>query len=100
MLTLEEIVESEELWIRMAQRELRKGENYQQLVSKFGLQEDQKGVIRCKGRLEYSEMVHETKEPIILPKEHRLMMLQIQECHRRVLYNSVGSTLAELRSKF
>ena len=100
VLTLEEIVESEELWIRMAQRELRKGENYQQLVSKFGLQEDQKGVIRCKGRLEYSEMVHETKEPIILPKEHRLMILQIQECHRRVLYNGVRSTLAELRSKF
>ena len=71
-LTLEEIVESETLWIRTAQRELRKGENYQHLVSKFGLQEDHKGVFRCKGRLEYSEMVHETKEPIILPKEHRL----------------------------
>ena len=99
-LTLEEIVESGELWIRMAQRELRKGENYQQLVSKFGLQEDQKGVIRCKGRLEYSEMVHETKEPIILPKEHRLTILQIQECHHRVLHNGVRSTLAELRSKF
>ena len=99
-LTLEEIVESEELWIRMAQRELRKGENYEQLVSKFGLQEDQKGVIRCKGRLEYSEMVHETKEPIILPKEHRLTILQIQECHHRVLHNGVRSTLAELRSKF
>ena len=65
---MEEIVESEELWIKMAQRELRKGENYQQLVSKFGLQEDQKSVIRCKGRLEYPETVHETKEPITLPK--------------------------------
>ena len=100
MLTLEEIVESEELWIRMAQRELRKGENYQQLVSKFGLQEDQKGVIRCKGRLEYSEMVHETKEPIILPKEHRLTILQIQECHHRVLHNGVRSTLVEFCSRF
>ena len=99
-LTLEEIVESEELWIRMAQRELRKGENYQQLVSKFGLQEDQKGVIRCKGRLEYSEMVHETKEPIILPKEHRLTILQIQECHHRVLHNGVRSTLVEFCSRF
>ena len=67
-LSLEERVESEELWIKMAQRELRKGENYQQLLSKFGLQEDQKSVIRCKGRLEYPEMVHETKEPITLPK--------------------------------
>ena len=99
-LTLEEMVESEELWIRTAQRELRKGENYQQLVSKFDLQEDHKGVTRCKGRLEYSEMVHETKEPIILPKEQRLTILKIQECHRRVLHSGVRSTLAELRSKF
>ena len=77
---------------------MRKGENYQQLVSKFGLQEDQKGVIRCKGRLEYSEMVHEMKEPIILPKEHRLTILQIQECHHRVLHNGVnteGDTIGE-----
>ena len=99
-LSLEEIVESEELWIRTAQRELRKGENYQQLVSKFGLQEDHRGVIRCKGPLENSEMVHETKEPIILPKEHRMTILKIQECHHRVLHNGVRSTLAELRSKF
>ena len=99
-LTLEEMVKSEELWIRAAQQELRKGGNYQQLASKFGLQEDQKGVIRCKGRLEYSEMVHEAKELIILPKEHRLTALQIQECHERVLHNGVRSTLAELRSRF
>ena len=46
LLTLEEMVESEELWIRAAQLELRKGVNYQQLAPKFGLQEDQKGVIR------------------------------------------------------
>ena len=99
-LMLEEIVESEELWIRAAQRELREGGNYQQLASKFGLHEDQKGVIRCKGQLEHSEMVHEAKEPIILPKEHRLTVLQIQECHDRVLHNGVRSTLAELRSRF
>ena len=99
-LTLEEIVEPEELWIRAAQRQLREGGNYQQLASKFGLHEDQKGVIRCKGRLEHSEIVHEAKEPIILPKVHRLTVLQIQECHDRVLHNDVRSTLAELRSRF
>ena len=79
---------------------IEKGVNYEQLVSKFGFQEDQKGVRRCKGCLEYSEMVHGMKEPIILPKEHRLTILQIQECHHRVLHNGVRSTLAELRSKF
>ena len=48
-LTLEEMIESEELWRRAAQRKLRKGGNYQQLASKFGLHEDQRDVIRCKG---------------------------------------------------
>ena len=99
-LTLEEMIESEDLWIRAAQRELRKGGSYQQLASKFGLHEHQKSVIRCKGRLEHSEMVHEAKEPIILPKEHRLTVLQTQECHDRVLHNSVRRTLAKLRSRF
>jgi len=65
---LEEMIESEELWIRAAQRELRKGGNYQQLASEFGLHEDQKDVVGCKGRLEHSEMVHEAKETIIPPK--------------------------------
>lgn len=50
-LTLEEVVESEELWIRAAQWELRNGDNYQQLASKFGLQEDQKGIISLRDAL-------------------------------------------------
>ena len=99
-LTLEEMIESEELWRRAAQRKLRKGGNYQQLASKFGLHEDQRDVIRCKGRLEHSEMVHEAKEPIIPPKEHQLTVLQIQECRIKVLHNGVRRTLAELHSRF
>ena len=90
----------EKLWRRAAQRKLRKGGNYQQLASKFGLHEDQRDVIRCKGRLEHSEMVHEAKEPIIPPKEHQLTVLQIQECRIKVLHNGVRRTLAELHSRF
>ena len=55
--------------------------------------------MRCKGRLGYSELGSDTREPIILPKEHPLTLLEIQECHARVLHIGVRSTLAELRSR-
>ena len=74
-LSLEEIRESENEWIMAAQRELKQDSNYQQLVSKFGLREDRKGLVRCKGRLEYSDLESETREPIILPKKHDLTFL-------------------------
>ena len=99
-LSLEEIVAAEREWIKAAQRELRQGANYQQLISKFGLTEDNEGMLRCKGRLEYSDLPPETREPIILPKEHQLTLLQIQQCHIRVLHSGVRCMLTELRSRF
>ena len=86
--------------IKVAQKELKQDENYKQLVGTFGLSEDCNGVLRCKGRLEYSDLPQEAKEPIILLKDHRLTYLQIQQCHKRVLHSGVKGTLAELRSRF
>ena len=84
----------------MAQNELKRNDNYKQLVGTFGLSEDCNGVLRCKGRLEYSDLPQDAKEPIILPKDHRLTYLQIQQCHKRVLHSRVRGTLGELRSRF
>ena len=83
-----------------AQRELKQDSNYQQLVSMFGLGEDREGLVRCKGRLEYSDLESETREPIILPKRHHLTFLQIKQSHDKVLHSGARSTLAELRSSF
>lgn len=96
-LTLEEIRESEYEWIMAAQRELKQDSNYQQLVSKFGLREDGEGLVRCKGRLEYSDMESETREPIILLERHHLTFLQIKQRQDKVLHSGVTSTLVELR---
>ena len=56
--------------------------------------------MRCKGRLEYFELHPDARDPIILPKEHPLTLLQVQECPTRVLHSGVRSTLAELRTRF
>ena len=66
-LSLEEIVASENEWVRAAQRELKHGDHYQQLVTRFGLERNDDGILRCKGRLQFSELLPETREPVILP---------------------------------
>ena len=99
-LKLEEIVASQNEWVRAAQQKLKQGANYHQLVKKFGLQKDQDGIVRCKGRLEYSKLRPDARDRIILLKGHPLTLLQVQECHTRVLHSGVRSTLAELRTTF
>ena len=76
-LSLQELTEAEIDWIKAAQREFKCQENYKQLSNKFGLIEDHKGVIRCRGRLEYADLPVEAKEPVMLPKDHHLTFLQI-----------------------
>ena len=83
-LSLQELTEAEIDWIKAAQRELKCQENYKQLSNKFGLIEDHKGAIRCRGRLEYADLPVEAKELIMLPKDHHLS----------------GSTLLKGRSRF
>ena len=59
---------------------------------------DEKGMLRCKGRLSklnvYSYAVH---NPILLSKEHRLTTLMIEDQHRHCKHLGVGTTLTELR---
>ena len=50
--------------------------------------------------MDYSDLPTEAKEPVFLPREHRLTHLQIQRCHKKVLHCGVKSTLTELRPKF
>ena len=56
--------------------------------------------IRCRGRLEYADLPVESKEPVMLPKDHHLTFLQILRCHKKVHHCGVNSTLAELRTNF
>ena len=75
-------------------------ENYKQLSNKFSMIEDHKGVIRCRGRLEYADLPLEAKEPIMLTNDHHLTFLEIKKCHKKVHHCGVKSTLAELHTKF
>ncbi|XP_028418532.1 uncharacterized protein LOC114543945 [Dendronephthya gigantea] len=61
-LTVEELDEAENRWIKQAQAELKEAKKYAQISNSLGLMEEG-GIIRCKGRLRNSELEYNTKQP-------------------------------------
>ena len=61
---------------------------------------DEKGILRCGGRLTNSELGIEAKFPILLPKSDPFTMRVIQETHERYLHCGVSQTLAMVRRKY
>ena len=58
------------------------------------------GPQRSKGRFGHSQLPAATVDPIFLDKTHPLTSLIVKDCHGRVMYSGVRSTLTELRSKY
>ena len=74
--------------------------NYSQLKHEFGLNEDDSGVVRCKGRIANADLPHETKFSALLPRDHYIATLMVRQAHERVHHNKVAATLAQLRTRF
>ena len=95
-----DIEEAELLWIKEVQREMKSKEKFKMRSHQLGLFEDDKGVIRCQGRLGNSELTDSAKYPILLDASHHLTTLVVWRCHERVMHGGVKETLTELRSNF
>ncbi|KAK3726526.1 hypothetical protein QZH41_004647 [Actinostola sp. cb2023] len=87
-------------WVKSTQNEMQGQENFKQLSKILQIVKDKEGILRCYGRMENAELDIDTREPIILSKNHKLTELIVQDCHVRVKHCGVRSTLAELRSKY
>ena len=98
-LTAEEIKTAKIDWIKNAQCELKRQDNYRQLMRKLGLV-DEDGILKCTGRLVNSDLDLDVQKPILLPKQHQFTRLIIEACHQKVHQCGVRSTLAELRLRF
>ena len=61
---------------------------------------DERGLWRCRGRIQNAGVPYCTKHPVLLHKDHHFTMLVVKQAHSRVLHGGVKETLAELRSKF
>ena len=98
-LSSSEIQKAEELIILSVQSQLDQ-KNLTNPEKQLGLYKDEQGLVRCKGRLNNSDLNVETRNPILLPRDHPLTTLVIRQCHANVLHNGVKETLLELRSRF
>ncbi|MCP3664586.1 MAG: transposase family protein, partial [Gammaproteobacteria bacterium] len=75
---------------------LQKGKSHQ-LIDQLRLFSDSHGILRCRGRLENSDLTYDAKYPVLLPKDNAYTDLQIRSYHESLLHVGVNQTLAELR---
>ena len=95
-LSTNEIQEAEILWIKEMQGHLQVDE----LEKQLRLFKDEKGIIRCRGRLGNSQASYDTKFAALLSRNHHVTSLIIRYCHERVMHNGLKETLTEVRSKY
>ena len=59
---------------------------------------DERGVIRCRGRLEKSDLDYEVRNPVLLHRDSFLSHLLVWDAHLRCEHLGIGSTLSKLRT--
>ena len=96
---MSEIRQVEKHWIRQTQKTLWNDGHFGKIASQLNIVH-MGGILVCKGRFENLDVPIESKCPVYLPKEHKLIELIITACHVRVHHCGVKGTLAELRSRF
>ena len=91
---------AEEFWLLECQKKVIADKKFKQWQKQLDLFVDEKGLWRCRGRIENANVSYTTKYPVLLHNVHYLTTLFIKKAHSRVLHNGVKETLTELRSKF
>ena len=61
---------------------------YKQVETQLNCKVDEDGVIRSYGRMKCANIPKHTKAPILLSKEHRLIILILLHCHLRVMHRA------------
>ena len=98
--TQEEMDQARELWIKEVQGSVYNDKNFDQVKVSLLLFSDDKGILRCGGRLKNAPIPYDARFPISLPRCSRFTYVVINDCHFKVLHNGVRNTLTELRSRF
>ena len=82
-LTAEEVSEAEVLLVKQMQVGF-SSKKLEDLSSHPGTYTDEKGIIRCQGRLLNSNLPPETIHPLLLPRDHHIADLIIQDCMKEL----------------
>lgn len=70
------------------------------IVRQLNLFLDGEDLIRCRGRLQYTDLPHDTKFPILIPKNNLLTTLIVQSMHKMVMHGGVRDTLTQIRQTY
>ncbi|XP_074653615.1 uncharacterized protein LOC141907773 [Tubulanus polymorphus] len=70
------------------------------IVSQLGLYIDESGVIRCGGRLDFSQLPPSSRNPLWLPKHSRFTDLVVLAAHAEVKHLKVNPTMASIREEY
>ena len=70
------------------------------LVTQFGLFIDDLDLLRCRGRINNSQVDVTSKNPLLLPPHHPWVKLLIQCIHYDIKHSGTADTLSTIREKF
>ena len=87
-LTTQEINDQQQFWVKRAQaiQDDKLNDDKQRL----GVQENEEGILVCKGRLQ-------GQCPVFLPDSHPYTTKLVEDAHQRTLHGGVGLTMAKIR---
>jgi len=89
----ENIQAATDYWIKNSQLPLWKDKRFQSWEVQFGIYKDEKGLLRCRGRLGNSSLPYFTKHPLLLNSKHHFTVLVVRHCHQIVKHGGVKETL-------
>ena len=69
-------------------------------VSQFGLFLDDLHLLRCRGRINNSQLPTASKNPILLPSNHPWVKLVIQHVHQEISHSGTADTLSTIRERY
>ena len=108
VLTLKEVEEAKSHVLRLIQRSeyneeynsLERGDKRKlHLINQLNLYMD-KGLIKCKGRLEKADLPEEARFPLLMPKGHPVTLIIMREAHETVAHMGMNATVAEVRRQY
>jgi len=70
------------------------------IVNQLNLFVDEKGVIRCRSRLETAPLLEASKTPILLPYKTYFSELVVSQANERMFHDGVGETLSAVRERY
>jgi hypothetical protein len=84
-LSVDEISVAEKVLVRMVQREVFTSDKISRLKS-LQVFEDKEGILRVKTKIVEWDDVQNFKYPVLMPSDHKLVALLIQEHHFRLVH--------------